>query len=125
LNSAAGLTVDNDGRLFISDTSNNRILIYPPIPSSTPTNNIAIDVIGQTDFGSNLVGQLNFPKGITFDTKYAALWVADTGNNRVLRFPFGVNVDNNATDVTVTFAGRKPDVTISPKGKNPFPLSSC
>jgi len=125
LNRATGFTVDTDGRLFISDTDSERILIFPPIPSSTPTNNSAIDVIGQPNFTSSASSLLHKPRGIAFDTKYTTLWVADSGNNRVLRFPFGVPVDNNATDVTVTFAGRRPDVSISPKGNFLFPCLSC
>ena len=107
-----GLAIDSEMRLLVLDTGHGRILIFPPIPP-TSNNNTAIDVI--TGFSS--------PRGIAFDQKYNSLWVADTGNNRVLRFSFGVNVDNNATDVTVTFSGRTPDVTISPKGKIHFPPS--
>ena len=122
LHGPTGLTIDSDSRLFVADTVNNRILIYPPVPPTISTNNSAIDVIGQIGFFGGSPGVLNQPNGIAFDAKYSTLWVADTGYNRVLRFPIGVNVDNNATDVTVTFSGRTPDVTISPKGKIHFPV---
>ena len=117
LHNPVGLAVDSQNRLFVSDTANNRILIFPPIPPNGQANISAIDVIGQSVFTNSFPGLFNFPQGITFDQKYNSLWVADTGHNRVLRFSLGVNVDNNATDVTVTFSGRTPDVTISPKGK--------
>jgi len=109
--------LDSQNRLFVSDFGNNRILIFPPVPPNGQANISAIDVMGQIGFTNSFPGLLMAPRGITFDQKYNSLWVADFGHNRVLRFSLGVNVDNNATDVTVTFSGRTPDVTISPKGK--------
>ena len=120
LTNPVGLAVDSQNRLFVSDTAGNRILIFPAVPPTIPSNISAIDVIGQTGFTNGFPGLLNFPQGITFDEKYNSLWVADAGHNRVLRFPLGLNVDNNATDVTVTFSGRTPDVSISPKGNSFF-----
>ncbi len=120
LRAPGGLAVDGDGRLLVADTNNNRILIFPSVPS-TAGNISAIDVIGQSNFSSNSPVLLNLPQGIAFDAKYNCLWVADSGNNRVLRFPLGVVVDNNATNVVVNFAGRTPDVTISPKRNAPPP----
>jgi hypothetical protein len=81
-----------DGKLFVADTQNHRIMIYNSIPTS---NGAAADVVlGQKDFGtfvepdltratadttaSNLIN----PVAVTSDG--IRLYVADLGHNRVL-----------------------------------------
>lgn len=73
------------GKLYVSDTSNHRILVWNSIPT---TNNAPADfVIGQPDFTtvtSTVVAadKIKSPMGIFIEgTK---LFVADSGNNRVL-----------------------------------------
>jgi hypothetical protein len=83
--------VSMDGRLIIADTSNNRVLIYNSIPDS---DNALPDVmIGQTNLcgnSSNLglaaptANSLSGPYGVYFDGE--KLFIADSGNNRVLIF---------------------------------------
>ena len=124
MNGPQGLALDSQNRLFVADTGNNRILIYPPIPPSAGSAGIsAIDVIGQSDLKSQSISVLNHPGGLAFDAKKNALWVADTLNHRVLRFPLGVTVYNNnnsSIDVIVTFPSKTPDVIIAPKGCSPI-----
>jgi uncharacterized protein (TIGR03437 family) len=96
----AGVAVDltaNPPRLFIADTYNNRILGYKDL-RNFQTGAKADIVIGQPDFQhsrvnypSNNVNQLNQsgllgPTGLYVDPD-GNLYVADTGNGRVLRFP--------------------------------------
>ena len=72
------------GKLLVSDTYNNRVLVYNSVPT---TNGAAADVaIGQADLVSNSSGisdhQLNNSYGIYSDgTK---LFIPDAGNRRVL-----------------------------------------
>jgi len=78
-----GLLVAN-GKLFVSDRNNNRIMIWNSIPTANGAN--ANVVIGQPDFTSNGAGttqtSLGEPEGLWSDgTKLA---VADFDNNRVL-----------------------------------------
>lgn len=80
-----GVAADTQGRLFVADTSNNRVLVYVNAwNDSTPD-----IVIGQTSMGGSGAGgalsQLNQPEAVFADNS-GALWVADTGNNRVLKF---------------------------------------
>ena len=85
-----GVAVDEQGRLYVVDFSNNRILVW----NQTPTTNgsSASMVLGQTDFTSNTGNQggapsessLFNPWGIT--THDGKLWISDFGNHRVLSY---------------------------------------
>src|SRR6185369_9305500 len=83
--------VGNNNRLFVTDTNNNRLLIYNVTPS---TNNTSADVvIGQADFthgsanqgGSVAANTLNSPREITIFNNQ--LFIADAIPNRILIFP--------------------------------------
>ena len=99
LNLPSGLACDSFGNLYIADTANNRIVRYPR-PVSQPAGQQFPDlVIGQTSFSGrsanangltasslSLAGTTVSRAGLAFDAQ-GNLWVADTGNNRVLRYP--------------------------------------
>ncbi|MFA5827970.1 MAG: fibronectin type III domain-containing protein [Candidatus Shapirobacteria bacterium] len=105
--SFVSMFVDDYGNLFVADSQNNRVLKFI---SPFTTDTVADEVWGQADFSGN---QCNISGGIgngfsasppptafsicfhsigaagggvTID-KFGNLWVADGGNNRVLRFP--------------------------------------
>jgi sugar lactone lactonase YvrE len=77
---------DSSGDLWVSDTLNSRVLEFTP-PFTTGMN--ATLAIGQPTFSTDSpsAGQkgLDYPSEIAFDTS-GDLWVADTGNARVLEF---------------------------------------
>ena len=78
-----------EGCLWICDQGNNRILKFNNA-SDINENGIDADaVLGQVDFVTNTPGtsnlELSNPYDITFDNN-GNLWVADQGNNRVLKF---------------------------------------
>jgi uncharacterized protein (TIGR03437 family) len=97
-----GLAVDQ-GDLYVVDSGNNRVLRFKK-PFTTPPDQLTPDLcIGQPSFNAN---KPNYPLGqnatptekgialntgtvfvgaITFDTQHN-LWLADAGNNRVLRY---------------------------------------
>jgi len=99
----AGAAVDAGGNLYVLDDGNNRVLRYPN-PFNQTTTPLAVDlVIGQKTQSSGNLANENNPKpsaktvsfspngtflraGIALD-RQGNLWVADAGNNRVLRFP--------------------------------------
>jgi len=80
--------VDSSGDLYVADTGNNRVL-YFPTGSTTATR-----VYGQGSLGTDFTDHsastgsagLNQPGGVALDSN-DNLYVADTGNNRVLYFP--------------------------------------
>jgi uncharacterized protein (TIGR03437 family) len=103
LNTPSGLAVDSAGNVYVADTGNNRILRFPK-PSLLPNAPAPLPdlVLGQTSFSgrtanSGGIGAKTLalsvngaPKnGLAFDSA-GNLWVADTGNNRVLSYPAGV-----------------------------------
>src|SRR5579883_143599 len=94
LKSPLGLAVDPaSGNLYVADTGNNRVLRFPA-PFSNPVRVEPDAVYGQpnfTTFNASAVSSssLSQPRGVAFDSA-GNLWVADTGNHRVLRFRAGV-----------------------------------
>jgi uncharacterized protein (TIGR03437 family) len=110
-----GLAVDSSGNLYVADAGNNRVLRFPqPFNQSSILPNM---VIGQKDFSTatpNLNGisantlALNPGSGaltayLTFDSS-GNLWVADPGNDRVLRFnasALSAGTSNPAADLVI------------------------
>ena len=88
-----GVTVDNaTGRLYVSDHSNNRILVFN-VAAGLANGADASFVLGQKDFttGSpNTSGVsssgLNQPDGVFYDQADKVLWAVDTQNHRVLMY---------------------------------------
>lgn len=84
-----GLAIDRlTGKLFVADTAGNRVLRYKNYAALT-TGTQPEGVLGQPDFVSTQPrggdDGLNAPMGLYIDNN-RRLWVADTGNHRVLRF---------------------------------------
>lgn len=86
MNQPSDLWTDGRGNLFIADGGNHRVLYYSVVP--TGNNPQATYVIGQTGFAQNSSGSgtqhFDSPWGVFSDG--SNLYVADTGNNRVLEF---------------------------------------
>ena len=103
LSGPTGLVVNPyTGTLYVADSGNNRVLRYPrPVDQ---TGRITPDaVIGQSDFSSNIsaavtASSLNSPSGLALGAD-GHLFVADTGNNRVLEFPDGAGTGASAIRV--------------------------
>lgn len=101
LNGPYGLWIDAGNRLWVADADNLRVIMYRSASSQT-TNGPAADlVLGQPDFTSTITpptpaaNSLKGPLGVTVDSA-GRLWVADSGNNRVLRFDSAASLGNHA-----------------------------
>jgi len=109
LNGPNGLWVDN-GKLFVVDTSNNRLLIYNAIPT---TNNVSADVVvGQTNFTSTSANQGNSSPGANTFKSLRGVVVAggrvftseysdSSGNNRILIFNSIPTTNNASADIVL------------------------
>lgn len=99
----ANLSCSSPPHLYVADTLNNRILGFKDarlvgVNSLSQLTQMADLVIGQTDLQHNLVNSpnnttgeptatgLSDPVGLAVDSQ-GNLWVADSGNGRVVRFP--------------------------------------
>jgi sugar lactone lactonase YvrE len=120
----ASVAVDNVGSLYVLDASNNRILRFPA-PFRQSGGFLQWDlVIGQKSINSggspNEGGtvsaatlNLQFGGGMAFDSQFN-LWVADAGNNRVLRFPNAVLIPNAVSRRPTLFWGRETPIASAP-----------
>ena len=99
LNGPGPLTFDAAGNLWICDSFNHRLLRY-----DAPIAGTASIVLGQADFVSGSLNAgvgagantLATPSGIVVDAT-GGVWVGDTVNNRVLRYPAPVSSGMSAT----------------------------
>lgn len=94
MNYPSGVTVGPDDTLWVADASNNRVLRFASI-SSKSSGAAANGVLGQPDFISSASGvtassTMDAPYSVSADAK-GRLWVADTYNNRILRFDNAVD----------------------------------
>ncbi|MGO9058637.1 MAG: hypothetical protein ACLQU2_14800 [Candidatus Binataceae bacterium] len=95
----------NPNRVYVADDGNSRVLGWNTI-NAFLTHAAANIVIGQPDFNSNLcnnnggptAASLCFPKGVAVDGA-GRLYVADSGNSRVLEYNAPFTTDRVADDV--------------------------
>jgi len=107
LYSPDGVAIDTSGSppiLYVADTGNNRILAWKNATSATLTNLQPPDlIIGQPNSYTTLAatnGGLDSPTGLLVDAK-GNLYVADTGNNRILRYPAPFANHNATPDIVL------------------------
>ena len=118
-----GVWGDVRGRLYLVDEGNSRILVFNN--AATLANGANADnVIGQADFTSSsapappTAGSFAYPNSMFIDNANNALWVADAGNNRVVRYDVQVG---NLTGVRESAPGQLPaQLALSQNYPNPF-----
>ncbi|MBP6866390.1 MAG: peptidoglycan-binding protein [Candidatus Pacebacteria bacterium] len=103
VNSPRGVSYDDTNqRLFVADTSNNRVLVYDV--ASITDGEAAVNVLGQPDFiTSNLslsATGMGTPKGTAYDSTNKRLFVADTNNNRITVYDVSVPTIPTVSNIT-------------------------
>jgi|HubBroStandDraft_1064217.scaffolds.fasta_scaffold06493_2 uncharacterized protein (TIGR03437 family) len=116
-----GVALDTTGStpiLYVADTGNNRILAWKNATSSTLANQQPPNlIIGQPDACSTLPainGGLDSPTGLVVDSK-GNLYVADSLNNRVLRYPAPFSSSSVAScpvGTATSVSSVKPDIVL-------------
>lgn len=91
----AGITVDNQGNLYIADQTNYRIR---KITSSGVVSTFAGSTLGDAD-GTGINAKFNFPSGVALDS-HGNLYVTDLYNNKIRKI--------TPSGVVSTFAGSTP-----------------
>ena len=95
LNTPAGLAFDSTNlRLFVADSGNNRVLVFPTAATGGPLGGVngeaATYVLGQTTMAGNGSAQtqsaMSAPTGVAYDSNNSRLFVADGQNTRVTAF---------------------------------------
>lgn len=106
LNGNRGLAVDRtSGRLWVCDTSNNRVLSWPSAAAFNNHDSADI-VLGQVNFTSNGDNKggardattLSGPRGVAIDSA-GRVYVADSGNKRILRYNPPISTNQAAVQV--------------------------
>lgn len=90
-NGPEGVTMDTvNHRLFVSDSLNNRVLVYNLDANNNLVDRIPDNVLGQVNFTNNFIdlsqSGLHSPYGLAYDAANNRLFVADLDNSRVLVF---------------------------------------
>lgn len=102
MHTPCGIGIDGAGNVWVADQDNNRVLKFNK--PSAPTGEEADIVLGQKDFTSNMTGcsaiNFNKPLGISLD-RSGNVWIADTNNNRVLRFNAPTSVTGEDADMVL------------------------
>ena len=98
MNVPASVFVDSGGRLWVADYNNNRVLRYDHA-ATLPSGANANGVLGQAGFTSHASAtnqhSMSAPIGVFVDAG-GRLWVAEYGNNRVLRYDNAASKANGA-----------------------------
>jgi sugar lactone lactonase YvrE len=121
---------ETGGRLFVSDTDNNRVLVFDV--TTVTSGESAINVLGQPDFTSTDEGlssaSFASPNGLAYDPTTDRLFVVDGDdansngvNNRVLVFDVA-DIDNGEGAVNVI---GQPDFTTNAEGSTETEFSNA
>jgi sugar lactone lactonase YvrE len=89
LNAPEGVAVDGAGNLYIADTGDNQIVMVPIVSGALKTADQQVVVASDASISG---AALSGPTGLTVDSQ-GNLYIADTGNNRIVLLP-GASASN-------------------------------
>lgn len=112
-----GATITPDDSLWVCDSDNHRALRFD-LASTRPSGAAANGVVGQANFATNAPATTNRGldnpyNNIPFVDATGSLWVPDTENNRVLRFPPDVTLPLLAVTTKVPKSTTKKKLQVS------------
>ncbi|CAF1506140.1 unnamed protein product [Rotaria magnacalcarata] len=84
LNLPAGVVLDSSDNLYVSDSGNHRVQLWRNGSTSGTT------IAGTGTLGSSLT-QLNTPRGLARDSSTGTLYIADSGNHRIMSYASGAS----------------------------------
>ena len=103
MNNPSDVEIGPEGRVYVSDTGNNRVLEF----ASNASNGIGAErVFGKPDFQTGTVAAevsaetLDSPLGIAV-SDIGTLYVADENNHRILLFPLGPGVPSSGSSASI------------------------
>jgi sugar lactone lactonase YvrE/plastocyanin len=109
-----GVGVDTLPYLFVPDASNNRVLVFETDSTGVPVDLQADFVLGQSDFehdqSATTATGMYEPIGVAFDSVTQYLYVADSGNSRILVFDLSTGIANG---MAASLVLGQPDFTTS------------
>jgi len=103
LNAPHHIAADTSGRLYVADTGNNRILIFDD-PNSTLT------PAGGDSAPVSLTQGISQPLGVYVNPSTGEVWVANSGQGAVVRYPLYDTLSQNQASLTTI-----PDVANDPE----------
>ncbi len=83
MNSPRHIAADTDGRLYVTDTGNSRVMIFDQVAFTPSADARAAIQLSLSIQG----GRLSVPRGIFVNSETGEIWVADTGSQRAVRYP--------------------------------------
>lgn len=89
MNQPRHIAIDTDDRLYVSDSRNSRILIFNRVTVARAGADAAMVLENSTSAGS----RLSVPIGVAVSQDTGEIWVTDTNNNRLLRYPRFIDLD--------------------------------
>jgi len=112
LNGPLGVAVDGAGNVYIADTGHSRIVEVPVVGGALSATS-QVDVVATGGLVAGVA--LSSPAGVSTDSE-GGLYIADTGNNRVLYLPNEQDWDLTAAVTLGTGLSGPLATTVSPSG---------
>ena len=104
ISTAGGVAVDSHA--YVADTANHRILGWRDLRSLREGARADL-VLGQPNLFTGAAGYLSRPSGLALDS-FGNLYVADTGHNRILRFPRPFDTPTSTADLILAYPFNQP-----------------